>query len=252
MIECSDIYKSYGKIAVLKGISLSVAQGETFAIIGPNGAGKTTFFKVVTGESPANSGSVRFNGEDITNLSASARVARGFGRTFQVARILPGNTVLDNLTIAIEARYRNEGARLGWLRLAPAPEVVTEARDLASRIALAAKLDQLASFLSHGDRKRLELGVTLALRPSVLMMDEPTAGMSPTDRHDILQVIKNLRNEGKLTIMLTEHDMDVVASLSDRVMVMNYGETVAVGTMDEIRSNASVREIYLGEETAHA
>jgi branched-chain amino acid transport system ATP-binding protein len=252
VIECRDIYKSYGRISVLKGISLSVAQGETFAIIGPNGAGKTTLFKVMTGESPVNSGTVHFRGEDITKLSASDRVARGFGRTFQVARILAGNTVLENLTIAIEARQRNAGARSAWLRLAPAPEIVTEARELARRIALGAKLDQLASFLSHGDRKRLELGVTLALRPSVLMMDEPTAGMSPSDRSDIVQVIKNLRKEEKLTIILTEHDMDVVTSLSDRVMVMNYGETIAIGNMEEVRSNPSVREIYLGEEVLHA
>ena len=252
MIECRNIYKSYGKISVLKGISLSVAQGETFSIIGPNGAGKTTFFKVVTGESPVDSGTVHFNGEDITGLSSSARVVRGVGRTFQGARMLPGNTFLENLVISIEAHHRNSGRKTGWFRLAPAAEIVAEARALARRIALAEKEDQLASFLSHGDRKRLELGVTLALRPSVLMMDEPTAGMSPSDRQDIVQVIKRLRDEESLTILLTEHDMNVVASLSDRVMVMNYGETVAIGDMEEIRSNAAVREIYLGEEASHA
>jgi len=252
MIECRDVYKSYGAIKVLKGITLTIGKGETFAIIGPNGAGKTTLFKVITGESRANSGSIHFEGEEITGLSASARVTRGLGRTFQVARILAGNTVLENLIIAVEARQRNLGVKPAWWRLGPAPDVVDEARALARRITMADKLDLSASFLSHGDRKRLEMGMTLALKPRVLMMDEPTAGMSPSDRHDIVNVIKRLRDEEGLTIMLTEHDMDVVSDLSDRVMVMNYGETVATGSMEEIRANPAVREIYLGEEADHA
>jgi branched-chain amino acid transport system ATP-binding protein len=252
VIECRNICKSYGPIEVLKGISLTIGQGETFAIIGPNGAGKTTFFRVVTGESPPNSGSVHLEGEDITRLSASARVRRGFGRTFQVARILGGNSVLENLVIAIEARQRNAGNAPSRWRLGPAPEVLAEATILARRIALAGKLESPASTLSHGDRKRLELGMTLALKPRVLLMDEPTAGMSPSDRLAIVAVVKRLRDEEGLTVVLTEHDMDVVADLSDRVMVMNYGEPVAVGTTAEIRADPSVREIYLGEESAHA
>ncbi|MDI6028934.1 ABC transporter ATP-binding protein [Corticibacterium sp. UT-5YL-CI-8] len=247
MIECRNIHKSYGAIAVLKGISISVAQGETFALIGPNGAGKTTFFKVLTGETPANSGSILFKGEEISRLNASARVHRGFGRTFQVARILPGNTVLENLVIAVEARLRNQGHRSGF-GLAPGREIVEEAASMARRTDLDDKLHQLASFLSHGDRKRLELGITLSLRPSVLMMDEPTAGMSPSDRRQTIDIILKLRAEEKLTILLTEHDMDVVFGLSDRIMVMNQGEPVAVGTIGEIRTNAAVREIYLGQD----
>ncbi|MBZ6079082.1 ABC transporter ATP-binding protein [Microvirga puerhi] len=251
MIECTNIYKNYGAISVLKGISLNVAEQETFTVIGPNGAGKTTLFKVLTGEIPANSGTVTFKGEDITRLSASARVHRGFGRTFQVARVLPSNSVLENIVIALEARARQiERGPLRQLR--PTGRIKDEAVEVARRISLANKLDVPARFLSHGDRKRLELGITLALKPKILMMDEPTAGMSPSDRNATIDIILHVKDEDCLTIMLTEHDMDVVSQLSDRIMVMNYGETIAVGTLSEIRENAAVRDIYLGEEIGDA
>lgn len=251
MIECSKIYKSYGAIPVLKGISLTVAERETFTIIGPNGAGKTTLFKVLTGEVPANAGVVTFNGENITRLSASARVHRGFGRTFQVARILPCNSVLENLIIALEAGARRTERR-SLLQLRPSDRTGDDAVEIAGRISLLNKMDVPARFLSHGDRKRLELGVTLALKPKILMMDEPTAGMSPGDRNATIDMIVRVKDEDRLTIMLTEHDMDVVAHLSDRIMVMNYGEAIAVGTLSEIRDNAAVRDIYLGEEIGDA
>lgn len=251
MIECANIHKSYGAIPVLKGISLNVAEQETFTVIGPNGAGKTTLFKVLTGEVPANSGTVTFMGQDVTRLSASARVHRGFGRTFQVARILPGNSVLDNIVIALEARRRRT-ERESVLQLHPSDTTRDEAAEVARRILLSNKLEVPARFLSHGDRKRLELGVTLALKPRILMMDEPTAGMSPADRSATIDMILRVKAEDRLTIMLTEHDMDVVSHLSDRIMVMNYGVSIAVGTLSEIRRNGAVRDIYLGEEIGDA
>lgn len=247
MIECRAIHKSYGSIEVLKGITVRIETGESFALIGPNGAGKTTLFKVLTGEVPANSGSIHLDDKDITGLNASARVHMGIGRTFQVARIMTNNTVSENLIIAIEARLRSEKNGFSF-RLRPLPSVVDEAQAMAARLGLDSKLHEPASFLSHGDRKRLELGITLSLKPRILMMDEPTAGMSPSDRTSTIDMILRLRDEDKLTIMLTEHDMEVVSNLSDRIMVMNYGEQVAVGTFAEIQQNSAVREIYLGEE----
>jgi len=247
MIECRSIHQSYGTIKVLKGITVRIETGESFALIGPNGAGKTTLFKVLTGEVPANSGTIHMDGRDITSLDASARVHLGVGRTFQVARIMSSNTVSENLIIAIEARMRSRHEPQPF-RLSPSPSVVEEAEAMALRLGLENKLQDPASFLSHGDRKRLELGITLSLKPRILMMDEPTAGMSSADRSSTIDMILRLREEDSLTMMLTEHDMEVVSNLCDRVMVMNYGEQVAVGTFAEIQQNSAVREIYLGEE----
>ena len=253
LLVVEDVRKSYAQLEVLRGVSLSVQASEVFAIIGPNGAGKTTMFKVMTGELPSDGGRIRFNGEDVTHLPAFERVRRGFGRTFQVARVFRDFTVLENAIVAIEARRGHTGEPLGsrW-RCAPSQDVREEACVLLDDVKLSALAGQDARFLSHGDKKRLELAIALAGRPRVLMLDEPTAGMSPSDRAEIAALISRVRTERGITIVMTEHDMDVVFGLAHRIMVMNYGEVVATGTVEQVRNDPRVREVYLGKEMIHA
>ncbi len=253
LLRVDGVRKRYGALEVLHGVSLSVNVGEVFAIIGPNGAGKTTMFKVMTGEVPCNGGSIHFGGEDVTALPAYQRVQRGFGRTFQVARVFRDFTVLDNLVVAIEARRRHSGeAPRRGLRWRPADEVRAEAHALLADVKLGDLAEQDARFLSHGDKKRLEFAIALAGRPSILMLDEPTAGMSPSDRADIARLVSRIQREREITVVMTEHDMDVVFGLAHRIMVMNYGEVVSTGTVDEVRADPRVREVYLGKEMVGA
>jgi len=248
-IEAASICKSYASIEVLRNVSFAVAEREAFAIIGPNGAGKTTLFKVITGEVGTNAGRVLWRGRDVTALPAAERVNAGFGRTFQVARILPEFTVRDNIVVAVEARQRARGAGTGaWWDCRPTAACREEAEHIAASLGLGHALDIDARYLSHGDKKRLEIGTTLALEPQVLMMDEPTAGMSPSDRHRTVELVNRLRRERGITLVIIEHDMDVVFGLADRVMVLNYGETIALGSVAEVKANEAVREVYLGKE----
>jgi branched-chain amino acid transport system ATP-binding protein len=253
LLEARNIRKSYGPIAILKGVDFDLQEGATLALIGPNGAGKTTLFKVLTGESPATSGSIRFRGEEIVKESASRRVQRGIGRTFQVARVFLEMTALENLVVAIERRHRMAKLPLGrWYDFRPSAAIVREARNWLANVGLESVADTEARFISHGDKKRLELALSLALQPKVLMLDEPTAGMSPTDRHETVRLLARLKAEQGVTIMMTEHDMDVVFGLADAMMVLNYGEVISRGTPEEVRTDPTVRQVYLGHEGSHA
>ncbi|TYB82588.1 ABC transporter ATP-binding protein [Maritimibacter fusiformis] len=262
MIELDRITKSYGPIEVLHGIDARVDEGEVFAIIGPNGAGKTTLFKVMTGESLANAGTVRFDGQDVTRMPPHLRIRAGMGRTFQVARVFNPLTALDNVVTAIEARKRAQGRTdHAWWAIRPSAPTRDEAMGLLEGVTLAGKAKMQAADLSHGDRKRLELAVTLAGRPRVLMMDEPTAGMSPVDREQVSHLIRRVmkpETEGglsapgqKLTVIMTEHDMSVIFGLASRIMVMNQGKRIALGPVEDIRNDPHVREVYLGKEDQH-
>ncbi|MFM9997419.1 MAG: ABC transporter ATP-binding protein [Burkholderiaceae bacterium] len=253
LLQIENLRVCYGALEVIKGVSLEVASGESFAVIGPNGAGKTTLFKAVTGEVPGSSGSVRFAGQDITRMAVHQRARAGFGRTFQVARVFQGLTVLANVICSVEARLRGAGRSCGpWYAWRPAPAVVDEAEQLLADLSLAHVRPVEARFLSHGDKKRLEIALVLAQQPRVLMLDEPTAGMSHADRFAIVDLIQRLRRDKGITVVMTEHDMDVIFGLADRIMVMNYGEVIAMGTPAEVRVNPLVREVYLGKEMVDA
>jgi branched-chain amino acid transport system ATP-binding protein len=248
-LEITSVFKSYGPLPVLKDVSLSVQQGEIFAIIGPNGAGKTTLFKVMTGEIPSDGGRISFLGEDVTRLPAHIRVRKGMGRTFQVARVFLDFTVWENVVVAIEARRRNAGERVsGIFSITPSEEISREAEALISSMGIAHIMHRQANYLSHGDKKRLEFLIALALKPQALMLDEPTAGMSPSDRMGVGTLIREISEKHEITVIMTEHDMDIVFDLADRIMVLNYGEIVTTGTVADIRSNPSVKEVYLGKE----
>ncbi|TPQ50014.1 ABC transporter ATP-binding protein [Prosthecomicrobium hirschii] len=253
ILSVEGVDKSYGTHHILKSVSLTVEDGETFAVIGPNGAGKTTLFKVMTGEIGFERGRIVYDGRDVSRAPAHERARLGMGRTFQVARIFPDVTVADNLTVAVEARRRSRGESApAWYRVATLPDIRAEVEARLLDVGLADKAAVEAKFLSHGDKKRLEFGIALAGRPRILMLDEPTAGMSPTDRIATADLIARLRAETGLTVVMTEHDMDVIFGLADRILVMNYGEIIAVGSIEEVRANPLVREVYLGQEIYHA
>ena len=255
LLSVRGIEMSYGPIKVLHGIDAEVAEGEVFAIIGPNGAGKTTLFKSMTGEAFANAGTITFDGRDVTRDPPHMRTRSGIGRTFQVARVFLPVPTVENVIIAIEARKRAKGVTDGpWWSIAPSSATRDEAMELLSSVGLKAKAAMVASELSHGDRKRLELSMTLAGHPRILMMDEPTAGMSASDRQQISVLIRRImeRKPGDsrppLTVVMTEHDMSVIFGLASRILVMNQGKRIALGTVAEVRDNPQVRDVYLGKE----
>ena len=251
ILQVDAVRKRYGAAEILRGVSFTVDAGETLAVIGPNGAGKTTLFKVMTGEEKLDGGCIRFNGVDLVGTSAHHRVRSGIGRTFQVARVFGAMTALENVVVAVESRRRSAGEPSGvWWR-SQSKIVLDEADALLADLGLDRSRHDEAATLSHGDKKRLELAVALGLRPSLLMLDEPTAGMSPDDRRAAAALIARIRDEHGMTVVLTEHDMDVVFGLADRLLVLNYGEVVALGSPRAIRDDPTVRSVYLGHELQH-
>ncbi len=249
----TGLYKSYARIPVLKDVSLRMESGHTHAVIGPNGAGKTTLFKVLSGELHADAGTILIGGRAVESLDGYERVRLGVGRTFQVARVFAEDSVLTNMIVAVEARQRQaKELRLWSLRIQPVPQVVDEAFSALRQMGLDGKCDQAAGVLAYGDRKRLELAMSLALRPRLLMLDEPMAGMSPSDRVAAVETIRSVARERGISVLLTEHDMDVVFALADHITVLNYGEIIASGSSADVRASPKVREVYLGHEADHA
>lgn len=252
LLTAKGLRKSYGSLEVLKGVDLAVGAGETFAIIGPNGAGKTTLFRVLTGEVAAQGGSVSFDGKDVTTLPAYLRARMGFGRTFQVARVFGELPILTNVVLAIEARKAAAGQPNGrWWDWRASSETREEAHAILESVGLHARPDEDAGLLSHGDKKRLEFAITLAGKPRILMLDEPTAGMSAADRKSTTNLLRSLKVQG-VTIVMTEHDMDVIFDLADRLMVLNYGTVVSLGDPATVRQDEMVKQVYLGKGTGHA
>ncbi|WP_210496842.1 ABC transporter ATP-binding protein [Microvirga antarctica] len=253
LLVATKIVKDYPSVKVLKDVDVSVAEGDTFAVIGPNGAGKTTLFKVLSGEVFADRGTVTFKDLDVTRMPEWKRVRLGFGRSFQVARVFPDLTTDENVVIAIEAYHRNAGQPVTrGLACKPSRETRDIVEDTLLEVGLIDKRHEIARLLSHGDKKRLELAMSLALRPRVLMLDEPTAGMSPSDRRAATELIAAIKERHGMTIVLTEHDMEVVFGLASRVAVLHQGAMVVTGTPAQVRDDPMVREIYLGSEPVHA
>ena len=245
LLDVRDVSKSFGNLAAVRNVSLRVAKGELRAVIGPNGAGKTTFFNLISGATRPSSGSVQFDGEDVTALPAWRRVTRGMARTFQITEIFPELTVAENLRIAVEAAA---GLRLRpWLGRAAAARVARDVDEMLNLVALAAKAHRLAGELAHGDQRAAEIAMALALRPRLLLLDEPTAGMGEQETYEITQIVHRLHRGRDLTIVLIEHDMRVVFHLADRIAVLDQGALICDGTPAEIAADAAVQAAYLGQ-----
>ena len=244
LLQVQDLLKTFGGITATDHLTLDVREGELHAVIGPNGAGKTTFITQLSGMLAPTSGSIRFDGEDITRLSAVERVRRGIARSFQITSLWPALTLLENVMLAVQAR---QGHAFRFWKPATAAESLREpAMQSLLRVGLADKATLPAQALSHGEQRQLELAVTLATGPRLLLLDEPMAGMGGDDSQRVVALLRELKNH--YTILLVEHDMDAVFALADRISVLVYGHCVATGTPDEIRLNAEVRAAYLGEE----
>jgi branched-chain amino acid transport system ATP-binding protein len=245
LLKVDSATKRFGNLVAIDDVSLAIEPGELRAIIGPNGAGKTTFFNLVSGLFPPTSGAILFDGRDVTSLPPEQRVARGMARTFQITEIFPELSVAENIRVAAEiaAGYRLRP----WLGRAARTGIEKRVAELLALGGLSDKADIRVGALSHGDQRATEITMSLALRPRLLMLDEPTAGMGDQETYDIARLVRRLHRQTGLTIMLIEHDMRVVFNLADRIMVLAEGRVLAEGSPQEIADSDKVQAAYLGK-----
>jgi branched-chain amino acid transport system ATP-binding protein len=238
------LQKRFGGLVATDRVDLEIAEAETRAVIGPNGAGKTTLIAQLAGDLAPDAGVIRFAGEDITALPSPARSRRGLARSFQITSIFRDFTALDNVALAVQA---HAGHSFRFWRPATRERALREpAQAVLEQVGLGARADVPAGALAHGEQRQLELALALATHPRLLLLDEPVAGMGPDESQRMVQLLRGL--SGRHTIVLVEHDMDVVFALADRISVMVYGRVIATGAPAAIRANAEVRRAYLGEE----
>jgi branched-chain amino acid transport system ATP-binding protein len=230
-------------VRAVSGVDLTMPKGEIRALIGPNGAGKTTFFNMLTGQLTADAGEVRFKGERLSGLPPHAVWRRGVSRTFQITATFATLTALDNVRVA---RLSHLGKTYAMLESARGLQA-DEARALLDQVGLAGQADRVAAVLAYGDLKKLELAVALANDPEVLLLDEPTAGMAPAERGALMALAERIARARGLTVLFTEHDMDVVFAVADRIMVLHQGRVIAEGPPASVRADALVQRVYLGE-----
>ncbi len=246
LLEVRGLRKAFGALLATDGVDLDVCDGETHAVIGPNGGGKTTLIGQLSGMLRPDAGSIRFAGEDITQLSAPARSRKGLARSFQITSIYREFTALDNVALAVQA---HAGHSFRFWRPAREEAALREpARAILGAVGLRPRASVLAANLAHGEQRQLEIAMVLATRPRMLLLDEPVAGMGIEESQRMVGFLSTLK--GRRTIVLVEHDMDVVFSLADRISVLVYGRIIATGAPEEIRANPEVRAAYLGEEVA--
>ena len=246
LLQVENLAKRFGGIVATDDLALTVAAGELHAVIGPNGAGKTTLIAQLSGQLRADSGRVRFDGNDITALPMDRRSRLGLARSFQITSLFLDLSVLDNVALCVQA---HAGHSFHFWRNARAePQLREPARAALARVGLSARADLPASLLSHGEHRQLELAMALAGNPRLLLLDEPMAGLGAEESARMVEMLRALKREH--TILLVEHDMEAVFALADRITVLVYGRVVATGAPEHIRANAQVREAYLGEQEA--
>ena len=243
MLEVRSVTKSFGGFSAVGGVSFTVPRGSISAIIGPNGAGKTTLFNLITGHLEPDSGRVVFNERDVTGIAPHDLCRLGMGRSFQRTNIFPRLTVYEN----IQAAYVSHRGR-GFNLFTPVAGLYrAETESLLSAVGLLEKAHETSGFLSHGNQKQLELGIALALEPELLLLDEPTAGMSATETRDSIRLIERLAADRGLTLLFTEHDMEVVFSIAHRITVLHQGRVIADGAPADVRRDPDVKRVYLGD-----
>jgi len=247
LLQIRKLYKSFGRVSAAHDVNLDFESGVLTSIIGPNGAGKSTLINLLSGALRPDSGQILLEGRDITHLPIHHRVRLGLCRSFQVVNVFPNLTVFDNLQIPVLALMKR--AHRIFRPVKREVEAHRRVAEILERVGLGAEAQTPASALSHGDQRLLEVGIALAARPKLLFLDEPTSGMNPVERSRVLENIRNLAQRQETTFVIVEHDMDVVFSLSDRVIVLHYGVVIGDGTTEAIRNNPKVREVYLGEES---
>ena len=245
LLEVNRAFKHFGSLVAVRDVSLKVEKSELRAVIGPNGAGKTTFFNLISGFFAPSSGTVVFDGRDVTDLSAQKRVALGMARTFQITEIFPELSLFENLRIGAEVAA---GYRLRpWLGKSAAADIRRRVDEILELTRLAPKAGRLVGELAHGDQRAAEIAMALTLKPRLLLLDEPTAGMGDQETYEITQLVRRLHRDGAFTIVLIEHDMRVVFHLADRITVLDQGALLAEGMPQEIAANAAVQAAYLGK-----
>jgi branched-chain amino acid transport system ATP-binding protein len=240
MLRTEGLTMRFGGLAALNNVSITIPRSEIRAIIGPNGAGKSTFFNSVTGVLAPTGGRIVFDGEDITGLPPHRISQKGLARSYQITNILPGASVLENVRIAVQSRHHS------WSLLRhhrSYGDLIERARTVLASVGLAEKEEELAANLSHGEQRNLEIGIALGTEPKFLCLDEPTAGMSVTETHATVELIRRIA--ANLTILIVEHDMEVVMGLAHTITVLHYGEVLAEGPPAAIQANPRVQEVYL-------
>ena len=243
VLEAEDVRRAFGGVQAVNGVSFALARGEIRALIGPNGAGKSTFFNILTGQLRADAGDVRWHGRSILALPPHAIWRLGISRTFQITATFGTLTALENVQVArLSHTGRSRALVTPAARLETAPS-----RTLLEQVGLAEQATRPAGVLAYGDLKKLELAIALANDPTLLLLDEPTAGMAPAERGALMAVTARIARERQLTVLFTEHDMDVVFAVADRIMVLHQGRVIADGPPMAVRADAQVQAVYLGE-----
>jgi branched-chain amino acid transport system ATP-binding protein len=242
ILRTDAVAKSFGKFKALSGITASFPRGALTSIIGPNGAGKSTYFNLLSGAFPPTSGRVEFEGRDITGTPQHKYAKLGIAKSFQITTVFPQISTLENVRVALQALVTRYDI---WNSCAHFPELVERAGVLLNTVGLWDRRDRLAGSLAHGEQRALEIAMALASAPRLLLLDEPTAGMSPEETRSLMDLIVRLAAER--TVILVEHKMKLVMGISDRLLVLHHGELLAEGTPDEIRRNETVKRVYLGQ-----
>lgn len=246
ILQIAGLRKSFGDIEIIRGVDLDLAAGERRALIGPNGAGKSTLFHLISGNLAPTAGDIRFDGQRIDGCEPERINRAGLARSFQITNIFPRLTVFENIRIAVMRQERLQYSF--WRRIASVPRLREATEQLLERVRLQGRADALAGEMSYSEQRSLELAMTLASDPKLILLDEPMAGMSSEETEYTMHLIRDV-TVGR-ALLIVEHDMDVVFQLSDRISVLVYGQVVATGTPDEIRQHRGVREAYLGDEVA--
>jgi branched-chain amino acid transport system ATP-binding protein len=248
VLAVRKLSKAYGGVQAVQEVSFGVAAGELLAMIGPNGAGKTTCFNMLNGQVAPDAGTVEFEGRSLLGLKPREVWRLGVGRTFQITATFGSMSVRENVQMALLSHHR----RLRSLTSLATRSHVDEANALLARVGMLEQAERACAVLAYGDLKRVELAMALANQPRLLLMDEPTAGMAPAERNELMQLAVELARRGGIAVLFTEHDMDVVFTHADRVIVLSGGELIAEGKPEAVRADARVREVYLGSGAMHA